>query len=408
MRPRLRSRPSAGFVRIPLFAFLLTALALPGWAAPDSKKEELKDLRGRIEQLQKEIEQAKEDRAETADGLKQSERRISDVNRGLRDLEQRQQSLSTELKDIQVEIRRTHAALGDQQARLAELARSQYAQGETDALRLFLSGKNPGDTARDLEYYGYIGRARAELIQKHQATLDRLHSLEARAEDRNLKLKKIKSERLEQRAELEQQKKARQGVLLKLSTQIKEQRREVATLVRDEKRLTRLIERLARLAAASKPAPKSQPDAVPGQRTTRVPDASLSGLGFTLLKGKLALPVAGEITGRYGQSRQGGGPAWKGLFIRAPEGQGVRAVASGRVAFADWLRGFGNLIILDHGDGYLSLYSNNESLYKQAGDTVRAGDVVATVGNTGGQFEHGLYFELRHQGKPFDPLSWVK
>ncbi len=390
------------------FALLIAALALPAWAATDGRKEELKALRERIQQLQKEIEQAREDRAETADGLKQAESRISDVNRGLRELEQRRLSLSEELKDIQGEIRRTHAALGEQRTRLAELARAQYAQGETDALRLVLSGRNPGDTARDLEYYGYLGRARAELIRKHQATLERLHSLEAQAEDRHQRLERIRAERLGQRAELEQQKKARQGMLLKLSTQINQQRREVATLVRDEQRLARLIERLARLAAAPKPAPGPEPKARPGQKTTRLPDASLSGVGFGQLRGKLALPVAGEITARYGQSRQGGGPAWKGLFIRAPEGQGVRAVASGRVAFADWLRGFGNLLILDHGDGYLSLYSNNESLYKQAGETVRAGDVVATVGNTGGQAEHGLYFELRHQGRPFDPLSWVK
>jgi septal ring factor EnvC (AmiA/AmiB activator) len=114
------------------------------------------------------------------------------------------------------------------------------------------------------------------------------------------------------------------------------------------------------------------------------------------------------IGNRFGQNREDGGPAWKGLFIRARQGNEVRSVGSGKVAFADWLRGFGNLLIIDHGQGYLSLYSNNESLYKQPGDPVKAGDVVATVGSTGGQNEPGLYFELRHQGKPFDPLAWVR
>ncbi|MBU1665733.1 MAG: peptidoglycan DD-metalloendopeptidase family protein, partial [Gammaproteobacteria bacterium] len=150
-----------------------------------------------------------------------------------------------------------------------------------------------------------------------------------------------------------------------------------------------------------------QPTAKPGQKVNRVADASLAGLNFDRLKGKLALPVAGEILHRYGQNRDGGGPAWKGLFIRARQGQEVHAVGSGQVAFADWLRGFGNLLIIDHGDGFLSLYSNNESLYKQPGDPIRAGDVVAAVGATGGQDEPGLYFELRRQGKPFDPLTWV-
>jgi septal ring factor EnvC (AmiA/AmiB activator) len=226
-------------------------------------------------------------------------------------------------------------------------------------------------------------------------------------------LLKVKQERVTQKKTLEIEKGSRQQVLYKLSAQIRQQRKQIDTLVRDEKRLTQLIEKLARLAAAAaaKPAkPKIQPKPTPkpGEVVTKVADASVAGLSFARLKGKLALPLAGEIISKFGQSREGGGPAWKGLFIRSRQGNEVRSVGSGEVAFADWLRGFGNLLIIDHGNGYLSLYSNNESLYKQPGDPVRAGDVVATVGATGGQDEPGLYFELRHQGKPFDPLSWVK
>ena len=125
------------------------------------------------------------------------------------------------------------------------------------------------------------------------------------------------------------------------------------------------------------------------------------------LRGKLMLPVRGEITGRFGRPRPEGGAAWKGLFIRAPEGAEVRAAAAGQVVHADWLRGYGNLLVLDHGDGLLSVYGNNESLLREAGQTVKAGEVVATVGNTGGNTESGLYFELRQQGQAFDPLRWV-
>ncbi|WP_165919142.1 murein hydrolase activator EnvC family protein [Sulfuritortus calidifontis] len=382
---------------------LCTLFATTALAATDPRQRELKELRGRIDQLKKEIEQAKEDRAEAADSLKQSERRISDVNRALRELDQRQQGLSEELKDIQGNIRQTQRGLDNQQARLAELLRQHQRQGDADALKLLLSGKSPGETARDLEYYRHIGRARAELIRNHQASLDRLDALQRQAEERKDRIEKVKGERLQQRKDLEKEKKARQEVLTSLSQQIQQQRKQVASLVRDEKRLSQLIERLSRLAL--KPAKTLT---APGRKTSQVPDASLAGLDFAKLKGRLALPVAGTITARFGQAREGGGPSWKGVFIRAPEGQGVRVVASGRVAFADWLRGFGNLLVVDHGDGFLSLYSNNESLYKQVGDSVRAGDVVAAVGNTGGQSEHGLYFELRHQGKPFDPLSWVQ
>ena len=390
--------------RFPLIFLLATATAV---AAPDNgKQEELKELRSRIQSLQEELEQATEDRSEVADALKKSERRISDVNRGLRDLEHRQRSLSRDLKQLNEDTRSTQGEIAEQQKRLAVLLKERYIQGSGDALKLMLNGQNPGEVARNLEYYGYIGRARADLIRQHRESLARLRSLQDKTRQQNDSLTQVKQERVAQKKTLEAEKGARQEVLYKLSEQIRHQRKEIDTLARDEKRLTRLIEKLARLAAAS--AAKPAASQKPGQKVDKVADASLAGLDFVRLKGKLALPVAGEILHKFGASRDGGGPAWKGLFIRARQGQEVRAIGSGKVAFADWLRGFGNLLVIDHGDGYLSLYSNNESLYKQPGEPVRAGDVVAAVGATGGQDEPGLYFELRHQGKPFDPLAWVR
>lgn len=380
-------------------------LLLAPWAlaAPDAgKQQELKELQNRIQALQQELEQASEDRSEVADALKKSERRISDVNRGLRKLVARQRDLSRELATLGADTQATRAELVEQQRRLAALLRERYIHGEGDAIKLMLNGQNPGEVARNLEYYGYIGRARAELISRHRATLARLGELQQQTQLQNASLAQVKDEHVAQKQALEAEKAERQQVLYRLSQQIRDQRQEIDTLVRNEKRLTRLIERLAKL---SRPAKASAGKTV--QRVERVADASLAGLDFARLKGKLALPVAGEILRRYGQGREGGGPAWKGLFIRARQGADVRAVGTGKVAFSDWLRGFGNLLIIDHGDGYLSLYSNNESLYKQPGEPVRAGDVVATVGATGGQDEPGLYFELRHQGKPFDPLVWV-
>jgi len=382
---------------------LVIAFASPALAGPETgKQEELKDLRGRIEALQQDLEQASEDRTEAVDGLKKSERRISNVARSLRDLESKQRRLARELKKLEAEAHLVSDEIVDQQKRLTVLLRERYVQGGNDAMKLMLNGQNPGEVARNLEYYGYIGRARAEIIRDYRNSLARLGTLKEQAQARRDNLSQVRDDRVAQKKALENEKSTRQQVLNKLSEQIRKQRKEIDTLVRDEKRLTRLIERLARLAV-----PKSQATSKPGQKVNRVADASLAGLDFNRLKGKLALPVAGEILHRYGQSRDGGGPAWKGLFIRARQGQEVRAVGSGQVAFADWLRGFGNLLIIDHGDGFLSLYSNNESLYKQPGDPIRAGDVVAAVGATGGQDEPGLYFELRRQGKPFDPLTWV-
>jgi septal ring factor EnvC (AmiA/AmiB activator) len=141
------------------------------------------------------------------------------------------------------------------------------------------------------------------------------------------------------------------------------------------------------------------------------PDISLAPAApdgaFASLKGRMGAPVAGKIAARFG-ARRGDGPSWKGMFIKASEGTEVRAVASGRVVTADWLRGYGNLIIVSHGGEYLSIYGNNQTLLKHVGDPVKAGEVIATVGNTGGNEESGLYFQLTYLGKPFDPAGWVK
>ena len=382
-------------------------MAFPALAAPDSKQEALSDLRERIQSLQREVEQASKDSSEVSDALRKSERSISDVNRTLRNLSLKQRELSRNLQKLQQDTETTRTDIADQQKRLAELLRQRYIHGGNDAIKLMLNGQNPGDAARSLEYYSYIGRARTRLIRDYQASLARLQDLQTDVRQKQENLDQIKRERVAQKKVLESERVTRQDILYRLSSKIRRQRNEINTLVQDERRLSRLIERLARLAATRKSVKPSQA-AKPGETVTAVADASLAGLDFASLKGKLALPVAGEILHRFGQGRPGGGPAWKGLFIRAREGQEVHAVGSGKVAFADWLRGFGNLLIIDHGDGFLSLYSNNESLYKQPGDPVRAGDVVATVGATGGQDEPGLYFELRRQGKPFDPMAWVR
>lgn len=385
---------------------LLICLATDVWGSVDGRRQELEGLRQRIEQLKKQIEQAAEDRSEAADALEQSEQRISDVNRSLRELSGRLRTLNKELDELSVTTRQTQADLAAQQEQLARLLRSSHAQVGNDALRLLLSGRDPAEISRNLAYLRYVGQARQDMIRAYQGALARLQALEAQTQARRQSLDQARAEQIRQKKALEAQMRQRQAVLAKLSDQIRVQRRQVSTLVRDEQRLARLIERLSRLAI--KPARPSPKPKTPGQQVTEVVDASLANYEFEKLKGRLALPVAGEILSRYGQPREGGGPAWKGLFIRAPQGRDVRAVGNGRVAFADWLRGFGNLLILDHGEGYLSLYSNNESLYKQVGELVRAGDVIASVGNTGGHEEPGLYFELRRQGRPFDPLSWVK
>ena len=159
------------------------------------------------------------------------------------------------------------------------------------------------------------------------------------------------------------------------------------------------------------PAPvlvKEEPKAPPKPETPAPSLAPAAADGaFASLRGQLRAPVAGQLAAKFG-SKRGGGPSWKGVFIRAAEGSDIKVIAAGRVVFAEWLRGFGNLIIVDHGGQYMSIYGNNQSLLKRAGDAVKAGDSIASAGNSGGNEESGLYFELRHQGRAFDPAGWVK
>ena len=156
----------------------------------------------------------------------------------------------------------------------------------------------------------------------------------------------------------------------------------------------------------AKVAPKPEPKPEPEPERPSLGPAAPAG-AFASLKGQLRAPVAGKIAARFG-SKRGDGPSWKGVFIRTGEGSEIHAIAGGRVVFSDWLRGFGNLIIVDHGGQYMSIYGNNQSLLKRVGDAVKGGDTIASAGNSGGNEESGLYFELRHQGRAFDPATWVK
>jgi murein hydrolase activator len=247
-------------------------------------------------------------------------------------------------------------------------------------------------------YLEYVAQARKAALERLRTDADRLRSLTEESAQRGEEIAVIEKAEAGERARLEQERAKRKQVLAKLSSQIERQRREAGSLERDERRLTKLVEDLAKMLAARKPSPRPAP-------TTRAPEPH-TGTVFEQLKGRLHPPVKGRLTERFGTPRVDSGLSWRGLFIQAPAGREVKAVAAGRVVFADWLRGFGNLLIVDHGDGFMSLYGNNETLVGQLGEAVRGGETVATVGSTGGNTASGLYFELRYQGKPFDPLGW--
>jgi murein hydrolase activator len=391
----------SGAIRFLLAAPILTlGLAFAPVRAAAVPAEELKALRSKLEALKQDIARGEDSRSEAADSLKSSEQAISEANRRLLELGAAKAELDAHLTELGERRRALESRLAQQQRLASRLIYQQYTTKPAGPFELLANGQDPNAVARSVVYFSYIALARKSILDG--LSMDRA-ALQALAEESAQRLKELAVIHHEQAAEatrLESERNNRKQVLAKISTQIERQRREAGALEGDARRLTKLVEDLAKLLAARKP-PAKKPT------NERAPEPRAEGTAFQQLKGRLHPPVRGELVGRFGSPRSDSGLSWRGLFIKAPAGREVRAVAAGRIVFADWLRGFGNLLILDHGDGFMSLYGNNESLIGRIGDLVRGGDTVATVGSSGGNTATGLYFELRHQGKAFDPSSWV-
>jgi septal ring factor EnvC (AmiA/AmiB activator) len=389
---------------------LLAILAAPAaGASVERKQEELQDLKGRIESLRREVAAAEESRSNAADQLREAESSISNVNRRLHELAGEGAALRTELADLDTQGQRLDRQSGSQQNQLARLLNRQFVGGDADAMKLLLAGRDPNQAARDQYFLNQLSRAKAEMIQQLRTAAEEKKQLAERVRERQAQLAKVEQQQQDQRAQLLERKKQRQIRLAAIADKLKAQRREIDSLRRDEQRLTRLIDGLIRIAAARKPkaGSRSKPGPAPKASALKNHDPGNIGGAFAALRGKLRLPVKGSVAGRFGTPRPEGGALWKGIFIRAPEGGEVRSVGEGTVVFSDWLRGFGNLLVIDHGDDFLSVYGNNESLLAAVGAAIKNGQTVATVGNSGGNPESGLYFELRHRGLAFDPMKWA-
>lgn len=443
-------------------AFVGPALATsskPASKAPDApsagevaeRQGDLKSLRGQIETLRRDMAAAEGSRKDVADQLQDAERAISSTQRELHSLTTQVGKLQATLRNLDGESRELEKGLRAQQGQLEKFLYRQYLRGKPGPLRLLLNGEDPNQSARDLQYLEAIGRTRRQLLVDIESTLQRKQALASETRQQAEQLAAAELRQQEEHTRLLAQREQRQAMLNKVSDQILTQRREIGNLQRDEKRLTELIDRLARIIAAraadaraneirenarresahreaqrretakldarqeklprpaappSETEPAAKVPAAVESRSEPAPPVAPSAGGLARQRGELRLPARGAVAHRFGSARQEGS-TWKGVFIRATAGSDVRSIAGGRVVFADWMRGFGNLMIVDHGSSYLSIYANNDALLKQVGDDVHGGDTIATVGNSGGNPESGLYFEIRHQGKPIDPLAWL-
>ena len=383
------------FLRLTLLCACLIANG-----AEAAQQEKLTKLRQRISALQQQLEKTSESKSEAADALRESERAISTSNRVLKELASQQRAASNELGLLQQQSRHLKNKIRGQQTLLGKWLVQQYLGGQQEHFKLLLNNRDPDQAAREMQYYQYIARSRATEIKNLRDNLGRLTVLVAQTRHKGDEIAALQTQQKKQIQTLEKDKRARQKILTQFSRQIKQQRRKIGRLQRDEAQLSQLVDQLAEVLA--------QPDSSTTFNNDTLPDDRFDGKPFAQLKGKLVLPVKGKVGNKFGSVRPDSPLRWKGLLLLAASGHPVKAVAAGRVVFADWLRGFGNLLIIDHGQGYMSLYGNNETLYKQVGDTLRGGDTVAAVGNTGGNEDSGLYFELRHKGKPLDPVKWIK
>jgi septal ring factor EnvC (AmiA/AmiB activator) len=349
-----------------------------------SQEESLKALRGRIEKLNREIQGSESSQREARDALRDSERAISDANRALARLAAEARQLRAEAARLAGQRRSLQAEVDQREAGIERMLVASSTNSAPDALRVVLSGNDPANIGRALHYLGHISRAAAGLLGEQRAAAAELERLAEEAKRRAQRLLAIERSSRADRERLLAERRERRRLLAAYAADIRKNRKEIRVLRADEARLARIIEAIGRNEVA--PLKES----------------------FTSLRGKLRLPVRGELALRFGAPRGAAGAEAKGVFIRAPGGQPVRAIARGQVVYADWMRGFGNLLIVDHGENYLSIYANNEALLKELGDVVAPGEPIATTGSSGGNEETGLYFEMRHLGRAFDPLSWVK
>ncbi|MFZ2541903.1 MAG: peptidoglycan DD-metalloendopeptidase family protein [Gallionella sp.] len=378
---------------------LTLCTSLPYNSAQADQQHELENLRKRIAAVQREMDETSETKSEATDALRESERAISDINRKLIELTVKRRAADHNLSKLQIEQKKLSSAMASQHVLLGNLLHHQYLGGRQEYFKLVLNNQNPSHIARDLQYYNYIARSRATWLTRLRADFSVLDTVSKDARAQRLELDELRTQQAAQKDSLGKQKQARKKMLLKISAQLRLQRREMSRLQRNENRLAQLVEKITEMLA--------QPESQTIFRNDKLPDNRFDSSPFNLLQGKLALPVRGVITNRFGSQRPDSTVRWKGLFVRTSSGQAVKAIAAGQVVFADWMRGFGNLLIVDHGEGYMSLYGYNESLHKQVGDILHGGDTIAVVGNSGGSEVSGLYFELRHKSKPLDPIQWL-
>ena len=381
----------------PMLSRSLTSLLLLGLAAvalgQDSsgeltkvKERELEEVRERISELKQSMDAAAEEHDRLAGELQELEVAISERRMRLKEIERDRQYTANKKQKLDSELAERELHLDEESEALAAQVRTAYMSGNQEKIKLLLNQRDPATLGRLMAYYRYLNDYRAENIEAVVEEIRKLDELRSQIAAEEARLTALARARYDELGKLNKSQEGRTELLASLRNRIASEGKEVDQLAGQEKDLTRLIAELSSILS-DYPISSEQP--------------------FSEYKGRLTWPVAGTLLHDFGQPRVGGNIKWNGVVLAAPRGREVRAVYHGRVAFADWLAGMGLLVIVDHGEGYMTLYGYNETTLKNTGDWVAPGDVIATVGDSGGQQQASLYFEIRRGTKPEDPRRWV-
>ncbi len=371
-------------------ALVLTLLCLGMTAVADDelatvKERELEAVRERISELKESMDRATRDRDRVTSQLQEAEVKIGEQRLMIKEIERERAYTIRRVEELEAEIATRETELDTESTELAEQVRAAYMTGSQERLKLLLNQQNPATLGRVLAYYDYLNAHRAGNIESVTAQLRSLTELRAEVVAEMTRLQQLAQRRTRELEVLTNAQDERRRLLAELNSRMASESREIERLAVEEKDLERLIAELTSILS-DYPITAESP--------------------FTEYRGRLTWPVAGRLIRDYGQPRSGR-LKWNGVVLAAPRGREVRAVYHGRIVFADWLAGMGLLVIVDHGDDYLTLYGYNETILKNPGDWVAPGDVIATVGDSGGQAETGLYFEVREGTRPVNPRTWV-
>ncbi len=369
----------------------LPALSQQGLAQEDEEtraREQLARLKRDMLALSRDLKADLARRSSLRDALRTSELAIGRIRREINDTEARLAQNRERLDDLRDERKELLVARGRQQELISREIQTAYQMGKQAQLRVLLNQEDPATLARSMTYYDYFYQARLEHIRRYLETVARIDALEPEIQSASEALERSRKTLDGQRQELLATQRQRERDLEQLNATIATKDQRLQKMAQDQEELQRLLEVIEQAVAELEVPQEYQP--------------------FGDAQGQMPWPVDGKASNRYGGRRGQGSMRWQGLVIPAEEGSSVGAIHHGRVVFADWFRGSGLLLIIDHGDGFMSLYAHNEALLRDVGEWVSAGAAVATVGSSGGRAESGLYFEIRRDGKPVNPVAWLR